>query len=128
MDGINAFFLEGNIFFKLVALQVLVLCAVLFILKRFLERELLVSAIEALRGWSSDRDQVAAHIDILAAAQLPDGVESILRALIKEKCPEAEVDVVLNPAIWGGIVIRIEERVLDFSLLNRLKHLFGRGA
>ena len=99
---------------------------VLFLLKRSLDRELFLCALEKLAHVSVDEAAGVDEVVVVAARKLSGDEGSRLRTVIKERWPQAEVIVGEDRALGGGIVIRAAGHVLDLSLGTRIKQLFKR--
>ena len=124
MDGFAGFFIEGNILAKMLILQVAVAVLVLFLLKKFFDRELFLYAMEQLSvlpdGGSFDVQEIA----VLTAGKISEHDASRLTALIKMKFPRARIIMAEDASLWGGFVMRVGQKTLDCSLLLKIKQLF----
>lgn len=111
---------------KIIVLQALVAVAAVYVLKRLLEKDLVRAALEQVGVFDpSDEARRAERIVVLFAGDVPTTNRAVLAQLLKEKCPRADIDFLEDPALMGGLVIEIAGKVMDYSLANRLKYLFG---
>ena len=117
-------FTDGNIIARIVFLQAAVAALVVFMLKRFLDRELFVAAIERLSQVSALQASEVPEVVVVAARKFSGDEEFRLRMIIKEKFPQAEIIIGEDRSLRGGLLIRAGTDVLDFTLLTKLRHLF----
>jgi F0F1-type ATP synthase delta subunit len=114
---------------KILILQLIVAVAVIFVLKKLLDKELKQAALEhAIVFRPSEAALKVERITIVSAVKLALDYRAKLLAILKEKCPQASIDFLENAALRGGLVVEIGEEVWDHSLETRLKHLFERAA
>lgn len=115
----------GDILWKMVFLQAAAAVLVVFLLKKYLERELFMGALEKIARMKDPAIPVE-DVVVVCAAKLSGDDEFRLRSLLKDRFPLAEVTLGENAALGGGVVVRAGEEVLDFSLAAKLKLLFNR--
>lgn|SRR3989338_624852 len=112
-----------DIIAKVFILQAGAIVLTVFILKKILDRQLTEAAIhsvEALDKNLIDKDLAALSIttyELLSAA----AQNRLLNALNKKINKTVRLDIVQDKKIKGGMIIRIQERLFDYSLHNRLK-------
>jgi len=117
-------FIDGNVIIKILLLQVAVAALVLFLLKKLLDRELFLCALEKLMQASADQGAAVDEAIIVTANKLSGDEEFRLRTVIKARFPRAEVTIGQDRALWGGILIRAGAQVFDFSLWTKIRQLF----
>lgn len=116
---------DGHIIMKILILQAAVAVLVLFVLKKFLERELLTCALEHLVRFSPAGEEVD-EVVIVTAQKLSADDEFRLRSILKEKFPRGRIVTGEDCALWGGLVVRAGTHVFDFSLWTRIRQLGKR--
>ena len=110
-------------FIILIVVQVTISVVVIFVLKRLLDRELEKSAIEKLMSLKADADVKV--VNVYHAQPLAMNVESQFRALIKNRFTGSEVVFEHLANLKGGLIIKIKDDVLDFSLSSRLENFWS---
>ena len=112
---------------KILVLQLFVAAVVVFVLKKMLEKDLLLTALERASGFHPDAAALKAErIVVVSAGKLAPGYRARLVAALKGRCPGVCVDFLENADLKGGIVVEIGGEIWDHSLATRLKHLFGQ--
>jgi len=124
MDGLTGFFLSGNILLKVVLFQCVIAAVVVFIMKKALNRELFLAALERLYVAAGENCDDACVIEVVSCASCSAADEARVRALIKERGPSASVIFRVDPSLWGGVIIRMADKVIDCSLSTRIKQFF----
>lgn len=113
------------ILFKMFLLQAMIAIVVLVVLWLLLEKELVTLAIEQLMQLDPGEARDEREVTILAAKKIPVDFENRLRAVIKDKFPQAQVIVIINKEILGGVVVQAGKVLIDSSLVNKLKRMWG---
>ncbi len=124
MDGLAGFFMNGNILLKIVLFQFVFAIVVIFVMKKFMNRELFLSAMEQLYAAGGENNFDARQIEVVFAARCSADEEAQVRAVAKERFPSAEVVIRVDPSLWGGVTIRVVDKEIDCSLLTKLKQFF----
>ncbi len=124
MDGLLDFFMHGNILLKIVFFQFAIAIVVLFFMKKFLNRELILSALERFYAAADEKNADINLIEVVFSAQCSAADEAQVRAIARERFPAAQVVVKVEPSLWGGVVIRIADKVIDSSLITKIKQFF----
>jgi len=103
--------------------QLMVACAVIFILKRVLDRELEKSAIEKLASFkfSGKVDKIM----IYYASALSLRTKEQITSLIKQRFTCGEIVFEQLRTLKGGLMIKIADEVFDFSLSSRLESFWS---
>jgi len=71
-----------------------------------------------------DMEIEGASAEVVSALPLTDKEQGIIQErLLKELDPDTEVAFVVNPSILGGLVIRVNDKVMDGSVAGRLNQL-----
>ena len=109
---------------KILVLQLIVTCVILFVLLEVFRRELILAAFDALEQLESSDSPAEALVVSAVALRAVD--ERRLKELLGRKFPLAEVNMAVNPGIYGGLVIKTGNRIMDHSLLSRIKLLWSR--
>jgi F0F1-type ATP synthase delta subunit len=108
------------------AAQIIVGLAVALVLKKVLDAmliDLAMKHLQMLRREESSRhigQAVVTSFKPLKAA----AAARMRRAVAAALTPAAAVEFCVDRKLWGGVVIRAGEHVLDFSLRDRLKKAF----
>lgn len=106
-----------------IAVQLIIALAVLFVLKRLLERELERAAIEQLSAIKSV--QGASGIKVYHGGALSAELRDRLMRTIKGRFASVHVDFEHVPSLKGGLMIKLADEVLDFSVSSRLEYLWS---
>ena len=96
---------------------------VIVVLKKFLDRELMMAAIEKFESCkiSPDIKEIAVH----SASSISDEFKSHLESIRQRKMPQANLNFQENADLRGGVVITMGDLLLDFSLSSRLQHFWS---
>jgi F0F1-type ATP synthase delta subunit len=97
--------------------------AVIFVLKKLLDRELIRAALEKFEACKTPPD--IKEITVLSAAGIGEEFKGHLESIRQRKMPQANLNFRENAALKGGIVIAMGDILLDFSLLSRLEHFWS---
>jgi len=97
--------------------------AVIFVLKRLLDKELMDAAFEKFESCKTSSD--IKEIDVYSASRVNDEFKAHLESIRKRKMPEANLNFQENAGLKGGIVIKVGELLLDFSLSSRLQNFWS---
>jgi len=103
--------------------QCVFVMAVVFILKMLLDKELMQSALEKF-GSCKDSHEIK-EIVVCSASKISEALKSDLESIRKNKMPQANFNFLEDPSLKGGIVIKIGDTLLDFSLQSRLQHFWS---
>jgi len=96
---------------------------VIFVLKRFLDKELLHAALEKFESCPASAE--IKEIAVYSASGLSDEFKSQLESVRKRKMPQASLSFKENADLKGGVAIAMGEILLDFSLTSRLQHFWS---
>jgi F0F1-type ATP synthase delta subunit len=107
----------------LVVLQLAIAGIVIFFLKRVLNRELEKVAVEKLV--SIKPSESVDLVTVYYAYSLPSVIEQEIRTLIKNKFTEAKIIFEQLRPLKGGLMIKIKDEILDFSLSSRLENFWS---
>ncbi|MBF0123138.1 MAG: F0F1 ATP synthase subunit delta [Candidatus Omnitrophica bacterium] len=113
------------ILFKIFLLQVMIAVVVFVVLWIILEKELVLLAIERLVHLDPNETSEQREVTILMARAISVKLEKRLLAVVKDKFPEAEVTVIINKDILGGVVVQAGKILIDSSLVNKFKRMWG---
>jgi F0F1-type ATP synthase delta subunit len=116
-------FTDGNVIVKILVLQAAVAALVLFLLKKFLDRELFIGALEKIAAFPADQGADLDEVVVVSARKLSGDDEFRLRAILKGRFPGAVITVGENRSLWGGVVVRAGRHIFDFSLGTRIIQL-----
>jgi F0F1-type ATP synthase delta subunit len=101
--------------------QGLVAAAVIFVLKRVLDKELMKAALEQLE--SGQIPSATGEIVVRFSAPVSDEFKNHLESIRRRRFTGAKVDFRRDAGLKGGVVIEAGEILLDFSLAGRLRDL-----
>ena len=96
---------------------------VVFVLKKMLDKELMRAALEKFESCKASLE--IKEIDIYLATAMNEEFMSHLEVIRKNKFAQARVNVQRNPDLKGGIVIKLGDLLLDFSLASRLQNFWS---
>ena len=101
--------------------QLLIAAAVIFILKRLLDKELAEAALEKFQGLEA-RDIAAISIRL---GRQDLHLRSRFEELARRRFPGARLTIEDDAALKGGVLIIIGEQVLDYSVADRLRNFWS---
>lgn len=107
----------------IIVLQIVIALIVVVVLKRLLDRELEKAAIEKMASLKNDPD--AKMVSVYSAQSLPLNVQQQLTFVIKNKFSNAKVSFSELRDLKGGVMIKFDENILDFSLSSRLENFWS---
>lgn len=114
------------ILLKVILLQAAVGAVIVFVLLEVLKRELVHAAVQALEEVTPRSD--VTQVTVVSASVFSAADELSLTAKLHRTFPAAGISMAVNRDIHGGLVIKAGDLLLDFSLLTRIKKMFGRDA
>ena len=101
--------------------QLLIAAAVIFILKRLLDKELAEAALEKFQGL-----EIKGISAIIVRLGRPDlQIRSRFEELARRRFPGARLTVETDITLKGGVLIIIGEQVLDYSVADRLRNFWS---
>lgn len=106
-----------------IIVQALIALVVLGILKYLLDRELEKAAVEKLLSLKVNSS--ASGIHVYHGNPMPSKVKSRLTGMIRRKFLQDEVRFEQLQSLKGGLMIKVADEVLDFSVASRLEHLWS---
>jgi F0F1-type ATP synthase delta subunit len=109
-------------FVIIIGLQVVIAGVVVIFLKQRLDRELEKAAIEKIMSLKNNSEVKA--VNIYSAKNLPTNIAQELGSIAKNKFSNARVAFEILEPIKGGLMIKVDEEVLDFSLSSRLENFW----
>ena len=101
--------------------QLFIAAAVIFILKRLLDKELTEAALEKFQGLEANG--ISAITVRLGRADLQ--VRSRFEELARRRFPGARLTVEDDTTLKGGVIIAIGEQILDYSIADRLRNFWS---
>ena len=117
-----------SILLKILFWQVVVAAIVTGILKMVLDKNLIASAIKQF-------ERICQHLDppssldvvVVTCRPLAKSVSEHLSQIVRNKFGEtAVVRYQIDKLMWGGIIIRVDRTVINYSLKDRLRQAFGK--
>ncbi len=111
------------LFVIIIVLQLIIAAIVVFVLKNILNRELEKIAIEKLMSLKLNENVKEVHIYYFQSLSLD--VEGEFKALIQNKFVNSKINFEQLQDLKGGLIIKVGEEVLDFSLSSRLENLWS---
>lgn len=115
-----------GIIFVVFILQVVLALIVVAVLKRFLGRELTKVALERFETLKPQEDTAELkEIAVFSHSPLDPSVEARIKAVAAKKFKGIPLNLAVNDALQGGVVIIIGSNVIDCSSKTRLNHLWG---
>ena len=87
-------------------------------------RSLDAKAVSAAFGRMADEHEGIAHAQITTAVPLsPDQLNAIAAKLTTSLGKNVQATGVVDPAILGGVIVKVGDRLVDGSIKTRLKRL-----
>ena len=111
------------VLFILLFVQCVIAGIVIFVLKGFLDRELKKAAIEKLVSLKAAQD--INQITVYYAHVMPSMIQEEIKNIAHQKFSKGNIVFEQLQALKGGLMIKIADEVLDFSLSSRLEHLWS---
>ncbi len=108
--------------FLLMIVQLVIVVIVILVLKRLLDRELKKAALEKLQTLKINGEKI---ITVYYTGQLSHNVKEELLGIVKNKNKESKLVFEQNQILKGGLVIVVDEQMLDFSVSNRLENFWS---
>lgn len=102
--------------------QCVIAAIVIIVLKKLLDRELMNAALEKFESCKASAD--IKEITVLSSSRIKDEVQGRLESIRKRKFVQAKLIYRVEPQVKGGIVIALEDILLDFSLSSRLQNFW----
>ena len=106
------------VFFFIFVVQALVAGAVIFILKRLLDKELIEAALEKFQGLNAAENTGDIAVRL---GRLDLQVRARFEELARRRFSGAKFAIEEDASLKGGVIIMIGDQMLDFSVRNRLK-------
>jgi F0F1-type ATP synthase delta subunit len=103
--------------------QCVFVAVVVFVLKRLLDKELMMAALEKFESCKVSSD--IKEITVLSASRINDEFRHRLESIRKRKFAGAKLDFRENLELKGGIVIAMGDVLLDFSVQSRLQNFWS---
>jgi F0F1-type ATP synthase delta subunit len=96
---------------------------VIFVLRKLLDRELMMVALESFESCKVSLD--IKEIAVCSASSISEEFKNRLESIKKRKMPQANLNFQEDNALKGGVVIRMGDLLLDFSLSHRLQQFWS---
>jgi len=103
--------------------QIVFAIIVIVVLKKLLEKELYLAAVEKFE--TCKVTEGTKEITIRSASVINDEFKSYFEIIQKRRMPQVSLNFEIDGALKGGVVIVIGDQVFDFSLANRLEHFWS---
>ena len=103
--------------------QIIVISVIVVVLKKVLEGQLITLAVQKLDAMPlGEFDQNSHEVTVTAYAKLKSSIAEKIAQIVTRKINKpATVAVQRDKKLWGGLIIRWNKGVIDFSLISRLK-------
>ncbi len=117
----------SSILVKLLLAQCVVAVIIIVVLKNILDKNLMESAIRRLEGWpQTGHPSAVTEITVIFHKNLsPVNKERVLKASLKHFTDAVKPVFQIDKKIMGGIIIKVGENTLDYSLKDRLRLAFS---
>jgi F0F1-type ATP synthase delta subunit len=106
-----------------IVLQIVIAGIVFSILWRLLDRELVAAAIEKLMSVKTSAEVKV--VNVYHGNVLPVRIEEKLKILVKNKFTNSDVFFEQLKSLKGGLIIKVADEVLDFSISSRLENFWS---
>jgi F0F1-type ATP synthase delta subunit len=114
-----------SIVLMVIFVQLIFAAVVFFILKKLLDRELLGAALEKFE--SCESSPAIKEITVYSASRISDESRGRFESIRQRKFSGANLNFMENAGLKGGLVISMENVLLDFSLYSRLHNFWLNG-
>lgn len=95
----------------------------LFLLNENSRLEILDEILRALKNYIDEEKNIL-NVDILSAVELTDTQKETLKLKLQNKTGKTiNPNYSLNKEILGGLIIKIDDMVIDLSLINKIENL-----
>lgn len=76
-----------------------------------------------VRLW--DEDVNSARVEVVSARELDEASRKVLSEFVAKKLSGKKIDLVMrvDKSLIGGVILRLPDKVLDVSVLSRMKEL-----
>lgn len=115
------------IFVKILLAQIVAMTAVVFVLKKVLDKQLVESAIRQYDFWRNEEKvrPVNDEVAVICHRRLALAHRALIEKATRRRFGEsARVIERVDKALWGGVIIRVGATVFDYSLKDRLRQAF----
>ena len=111
------------IFLKILLMQLVVAAIVIFVLKKILDHQLVELALKKFGNCQLNaEDQKLNGIIVLATSVLKPAIQTRLNQIVEKKFKRPmQLFVKEDKTLRGGIVIKLNSVVIDYSLTGRLR-------
>lgn len=107
-------------------LQILTALAVIFVLSRNLNKELIKFALEQFEVLKIKEDlALIKEIVVVSSGVLDDAVTARMKTIASQRFKGVVLNFSSNPALRGGMIIIVGEEVIDCSAKTRLNNLWS---
>ena len=97
--------------------------AVVVVLLRLLDKELMNAAFEKLESCKSSTE--IKELSVYSATTLSDDIKGRFESVRRRKFEGAGLNYFQNPELKGGVVIAAGDLLLDFSVMSRLQQFWS---
>jgi F0F1-type ATP synthase delta subunit len=103
--------------------QCVIAVVVIFVLKKLLDKELMMAALERFESCKTSPEikEIAVH----SASTISDEFKSHFESIKQRKFAQANLNFQENADLKGGVVIAVGDLLLDFSLSSRLQNFWS---
>ena len=110
------------VFIPIIILQVVLASVVIFFLMKTLNRNLVEMGVIRLENWQFERRDVkVSKVDVLTSKSLAQAFQTrIQEAVAKYFGPNTPITFNVSKDLLGGIVIKMDQEMIDCSTRNRL--------
>ncbi|NQY42834.1 MAG: F0F1 ATP synthase subunit delta [Legionellales bacterium] len=65
------------------------------------------------------------HVEVISSVELSGDMKKRLQEKLQKKlqCKQVELDCVIDETIIGGLIVKIDDQVIDGSVKNKISHL-----
>lgn len=119
-----------SIFLKIFFFQIFAASIVIGVLKVILDKTLIETAVKQFEYFCQHSEMPAPpEVMVTICRPLPETVSCRINSFVRRKFGDASsVRYQTDKRIWGGVVIRAAGSVINYSLKDRVRQAFGKGA
>ena len=112
-----------NFLLQIFLFQILIFGIIVFVLYKLLNRNLIEGAVHQFEVMASRHlDPDLKKVTVICYKNVSEkNINRILRAAEKNLARKIEIEIEMNKRLKGGLIIRVKDVELNFSLMNRLR-------
>ena len=106
---------------KIFLWQIFLVGVIGFVLFKVLNRTLIESAIWDFEFYKPDPEIVIKNVTVITHRPLHADAKEKIKNVLRKKYPQSQCVYTEDPKIRGGMIIKIDNKVIDCSVVGRLR-------